>query len=129
MLQKADQAMVVIGEEETRSKSMDAALADAVENHGFQARQVLLPCNASPRLDTTRLPLVQFMDAFINSVVRKGRQSGLQVLHATEKVAAKLIITPMRNAGNAGAVLREAHRCAGWYIATEILTGTIVLDE
>ncbi|KAH8750623.1 uracil phosphoribosyltransferase-domain-containing protein [Hyaloscypha sp. PMI_1271] len=58
-----NQAIVVVGEEQARSKTMDAALLNAFDNDGLSAQQVLLPSNASPRLDTTKLPLVQLRTA------------------------------------------------------------------
>ena len=129
ILKKADQAIIVVGEEQTRSKSMDAALTDAIDNHGLQARQVLLPSNVSPRLDTTKIPLIQITGDFIESVLHQRIQNGLQVLHATEKSAARLLMTPMRDARNAGAVLREARRHVGWYLATDFLVDAVGLDE
>jgi uracil phosphoribosyltransferase/phosphoserine phosphatase len=130
MLSKADQAMVVVGEERTRSKTMDAALLNAIDNGGLLARQALLPSNASPRLDTTKLPLIQLMDPeFIDSIIRRRSRHPLQVLHATDRKAAKLLMTPMRDATVAGPVLREAHRCVGWYLATEFLAEMIGVEE
>lgn len=127
MLNKANQAIVIVGEEQTRSKTMDLALSTAIDKDGLRARQALLPSNASPRLDTTRLPLVQLMEPdFLNSILCR---SGLQVLHATEKNAAKLLMTPMRDAKLAGPALREAHRRVGWYLATEFLADVIGMEE
>ena len=91
---------------------MDAALLNAIDNGGLRARQALLPSNASPRLDTIQLPLIQLTDpGVIDSIIgRRGRRS-LQVLHATDRSAAKLLMTPMRDATVAGPVLRRAvHR-------------------
>ena len=131
MLRNADQSIVVVGEERTRSKTMDVALSEAIDNHGFRARQVLLPSNASPRLDNTKLPLVCLTErGFIDSLVRRRRRrSGLQVRHATERNAAKILMTPTRDANYAGPVLREAHRRVGWYLATEFLTEVVGLEE
>jgi hypothetical protein len=42
MLRKADQAIVVVGEEQNRSKTMDAALLNAIDNGGLSAQQALL---------------------------------------------------------------------------------------
>jgi hypothetical protein len=43
---------------------MDADLMNAIHNNGLRVRQALLPSNASPRLDTTKLPLIrQFKSA------------------------------------------------------------------
>ena len=131
MLSKADQAIVVVGEEQTRSKTMDAALMHAIDVDGLRARQAVLPSNASPRLDTTKLPLIQLTEPeFVDSVLcRRSRHAGIQVLHATDKNAAKLLMTPTRDATVAGPVLREAHRRVGWYLATEFLTDVIGVEE
>ncbi|KAG9232539.1 uracil phosphoribosyltransferase-domain-containing protein [Amylocarpus encephaloides] len=146
MLSKADQAIVVVGEEQTRSKTMDAAVLSAVDNDGLSAKQALLPSNASPRLDTTKLPLIQLTDpVFIDSILCHHSQHGHQgqhgqygqrsppgrllVLHATKRNAAKLLMTPMRDAAVAGPVLREAHRRVGWYLATEFLGEMIGVEE
>lgn len=129
MLSKADQAIVVVGEEQTRSKTMEAALLNAIDNEGLLARQALLPRNASPRLNTSKLPLIQLTDPkFIDSIRRRSRHT-LQVLHATDKKAAKLLMTPMRDGAVAGLVLREAHRRVGWYLATEFLAEIIGVEE
>ncbi|OCL13444.1 hypothetical protein AOQ84DRAFT_372188 [Glonium stellatum] len=131
MLSKADQAIVVVGEEQTRSKTMDAALMDAIDNGGLRARQAVLPSNASPRLDATRLPLVKLTEQeFVDSILcRRSRHIGLQVHHATDRGAAKLLMTPTRDATIAGPALREAHRRVGWYLATEFLTDMIGVEE
>ncbi|KAI9776078.1 MAG: hypothetical protein M1839_000591 [Geoglossum umbratile] len=131
MLSKADQAIVVVGEEQTRSKTMDAALMKAIDNDGLRARQAVLPSNASPRLDTTKLPLIQLTEhQFVDSVLRRrSRYAGIQVLHATDRNAAKLLMTPTRDAKVAGPVLREAHRRVGWYLATEFLADVIGVEE
>ncbi|KAK5111403.1 hypothetical protein LTR85_012177 [Meristemomyces frigidus] len=118
MLGQADRAIVVVGEEQTRSKTMDAALTDAIDNHGLQTRQMLLPTTASPRLDTAKLPEVRLDNTFANALL--GHR--LQLLHATDTPAAKLLMTPTRNAEFAGVSLREAHRRVGWYLATQFLT-------
>lgn len=131
MLNKADQAIVIVGEEHTRSKKMDAALANAIHYGGLRARQTLLPSHASPRLDAIRLPLIQLTAPdFLNSILcRRSQHAGRQVLQATEKNATKLLMTPMRDAKLAGPVLREAHRRVGWYLATELLADVIGIEE
>lgn len=47
----------------------------------------------------------------------------------TYKDSAKLLATPMRNSAIAGPALREAHRRAGAYLATEFVTSIIGLEE
>ena len=133
MLAQAHDAIVVVGEENTRSKSMDAALLEAIDNGGLQARQVLLPRNVSPRLDTNKLPLVDmssrgFAESFVFDLPGNCGP-GLRILHATDKKAAKLLMTPMRDATIAGPALRDAHYNAGWYLATEFLTELLGVEE
>ncbi|MCJ1310708.1 hypothetical protein MMC25_004374 [Agyrium rufum] len=131
MLGKADQAVVVVGDEEKRSKTMDAALANAIDNDGLQARQFVLPSDAAPRLDTIKLPLILLTEQqTIDSVLcRRNRHAHIPILHATNKNGAKLLMTPMRDAKIAGPVLRKAHCNVGWYLATEFLADVIGIEE
>ena len=131
MLSIADQAIVLVGEEHIRSKNMDAALVDAMKNDGLRAQQALLPSNVSPRLDTIKLPLIQLSDpVFLECVFyRHGGRPGIHLYHATDRNAAKLLMTPMRDANMAGPVLREAHRCVGRYLAVEFLSDVTGIEE
>lgn len=131
MLSRADQAIVVVGEEQARSKTMDAALTIAIDNEGFRARQTTLPSSSTPRLNTTKLPLVQITEqGFLDSVFcRRGRPAPLQVLHATKKSAAKLLMTSMRDSRLTGPALRVAHHRAGFYLAIEFLSDAIGTEE
>lgn len=129
MLGEADEAIVVVGEEYARSKSMEAALKNAIDNEGLQARQAVLPSNVPPLLDTLKLPLVELTEhEFINSVFRRNCAT-IRVHDATERPAARLLMTPMRNAQLAGPSLRKAHSRAGWYLATEFLGHVIGTGE
>ena len=131
MLRKADRAIIVVGEEQTRSKTMDAALTNAIDYGGLRARQAVLPSNASPRLDGTKLPIIALTEPeFVHSLLG-GRYThdGLQVLCATDRNAAKLLATPMRDAAFAGPDLREAHRRVGWYLAIEFLADVVGLEH
>ncbi|KAL9584468.1 MAG: hypothetical protein Q9212_002107 [Teloschistes hypoglaucus] len=128
MLSKADEAIVVVGDERTRSATMDEQLATAIKTRGLRARQALLPSNATPRLDTTKLPLVQLADqGFLESVFVQ--HNAPQVIQMTDKKAAKLLATSMRDARVAGPALRRAHARAGGYLAVEYLTDLIGLEE
>ena len=129
MLRKANQAVIVVGEKRTRSATMDKALTDAIGS-GLRAKQVLLPGNASPRLDTTKLPLIKLTEPeFVKSLLKgQNPNGGLHVLHATDKNAAKLLATPMRDAAVAGPSLREAHRRVGHYLAIENLADVIGIE-
>ncbi|CAG8902662.1 unnamed protein product [Penicillium egyptiacum] len=128
MLKAADEAIVVTGEETTRSNSMEKKLAEAVRENGFHPRQVVLPDYATPRLGTRRLPLIRLTDQhFIASVL--ARYQSLHVLHATDRPAAKLLMTPMRDASVSGSALREVHRRVGCYLGTEFCTQIIGLES
>ena len=131
MLSKADQAIVVVGEK-SRSAIMDGALTKAIVYDGLRAHQTLLPRRkATPRIATNRLPVFHLTDPeFLDSIVcRRSRDGGLQVLHATDRKTAKILMTPMRDANLAGPVLREAHRRVGWYLATEFLADLVGIEE
>ncbi|KAF4945119.1 hypothetical protein FSARC_14512 [Fusarium sarcochroum] len=126
MLREADQAIVVVGDESTRSLSMDTALSRAIDD-GLQARQVLLPSQSPLRLDKDRLPLASLDDQqFIDSILHR---RPFEVLHATEKPAAKLLMSSMRDAAVAGPALRDAHQQVGWYLATEYVAQLIGLEK
>ncbi|OJD21179.1 hypothetical protein ACJ73_07481 [Blastomyces percursus] len=128
MLKGADQAIVVVGHEHTRSKSMDVSLRKAIDTGHLQARQVLLPPNVSLRLDTAALPLVQLTDQKLIASILSSPQH--RVFHATDRAAAKLLMTPMRHADNAGPSLREAHcRYPIRHVQGNMVTGYQLLHE
>ncbi|KAK2805525.1 hypothetical protein FQN50_006149 [Emmonsiellopsis sp. PD_5] len=131
MLTKANEAIVLVGKEDARSKSMEYALKNAINKYGLRAHQVVLPNSSSPRLTPDELPLVQLTDhKFINSIFsRSGLEPRLEVIHATDSTAAKLLMTPMRDATVVGPSLREVHRHTGRYLATEHLPKIIGLEE
>ncbi|MCJ1408705.1 hypothetical protein MMC19_002780 [Ptychographa xylographoides] len=129
MLCEAHKAVIVVGTEHTRSKTMETELSDAIGNGDLSAQQVLLPSMGAPRLDTTRLPVIQLTDPeFVESLLSH-RHNHLQFLHAMHKPAAKLLATSMRDAHVAGPALRRAHGRVGFYLATEYLTDLIGLEE
>ncbi|GAB1313714.1 hypothetical protein MFIFM68171_03924 [Madurella fahalii] len=129
MLQEAHQAIVVVGEEHARSRTMDAPLLDAVDNGGLWARQVLLPSHTSLRLDATKLPVLELTDpGFLDAVVRE-RDISSRIFHATSRNGAKLLTTATRDANVRGPALREAHRLVGWYLATEFLADAVGVEE
>ena len=129
MLSEAHEAVIVVGEVSIRSKTMEKALQKAIDEGGLRARQVLLPPHASPRLDAKKLPLIQINhEEFIQSILRR-RQTTFRIVDATNRTAAKLLMTPTRDAGVAGPALRTAHGNVGWYLATEFVTDIIGLEE
>lgn len=131
MLREADDAIVVVGDELTRSQSMDKALTNAINNHGLQARQALLPSDVTPRLNAAKLSIVNLTGHnFIDEIFGKPfRQTILQASLATEKGAGKLLATPTRDSAIAGPALKDAHRQVGKYLAIEYLTEVIGLEK
>lgn len=132
MLAKADQAIVVVGDEQTRSKSMEDRLANALENAGLQARQVLLPnSSVPPRLDDSRLPIVDLITSdLMNSIIKhRTPPGGLKLQHATDSAAANLLMTPMRDASLKGSPLRDAHFKAGSFLAWRYLSELVGLEK
>ena len=130
MLRTADRGVVVVGEEQARSKTMDEALLQAINNDGLRVQQTLLPSYASPRLDITKLPIInltkpEFVDSLLSA---RYTHEGLQIICGTDTKAAKLLATPMREAAVAGPNLREAHRSVGWYLGIEFLPDVIGLE-
>jgi uracil phosphoribosyltransferase/phosphoserine phosphatase/adenylate kinase len=131
MLRQADQAVVVVGDERTRSQSMEGSLIDAIiEDESFRVRQTVLSLNASPLLDSEKMPLVDLTQReFVAQLLTTTcHQPKLRVIDATEKGASKLLMTPMRDSRYQGPRLREAHRKAGAYLATEYLTTLVGLE-
>ncbi|CBX98538.1 hypothetical protein IAQ61_007831 [Plenodomus lingam] len=129
MLQAADHAVVVVTEEGTRSKSMEAALANAIENEALCALQVVLPSSAPPRLDTRRLPLVDITKLdFVNALLARTEQPTELAISTAAQTASKLLATPMRDAAVQGPSLRKAHQRTGWYLAHELVSRIIGLQ-
>ncbi|KAJ3579822.1 hypothetical protein NPX13_g746 [Xylaria arbuscula] len=133
MLRAADQAIVVVGEKTTRSKTMDAALRKAMEDDDFRPSQILLPRHASPRLDVAGLPVIsidhpEFMSSLLSGHHRAPAASSSSLHLASQKVA-QLLMTSTRDAAIHGPRLQKAHHCIGWYLATQLLTELIGLEE
>ena len=131
MLRKADRGVIVVGEEQARSKTMDEALINAINNDGLRIQQAILPSKASPRLDIIKVPIIrltkpEFVESFLCGRYTHG---GLQIICGTDTKAAKLLATPMRDAAVAGPNLREAHRCVGWYLGIEFLPDVVGLEQ
>ncbi|KAI2604631.1 uracil phosphoribosyltransferase-domain-containing protein [Hypoxylon sp. NC1633] len=133
MLAQADEAVVVVGEETSRSRSMDASLLKAIDSEGLQARQILVPGEVAPRLDADRLPLATLSgpgsvcSEIFGSL--KYASPRLCLVDATDRQSARVLMSPMRDANIAGPKLREAHHNVGWYLAIELLTELVGVEE
>ena len=107
MLEKADEAYVVVGEVEERSKKMNALAKD------LSAEQILFPDDVAPRLGMA----VAHLDAAnISRILRP------LFVHATESKAALLLQTSIRNRELDGLDLRAAHKATGYYLAMSLLS-------
>ncbi|BCR91870.1 uncharacterized protein ACHE_70713A [Aspergillus chevalieri] len=132
MMIAAHQAIVAVGEQQSRSKSMEHNLLTAMVNDGLQARQALLPNDLSPpRLDIVRLPVVNLTEkSFQDSIFQPYKSSGgLRLYHGTDSNAAKLLSTLMRDDNIRGPPQQKAHSKAGSYLATRYLVELINVEE
>jgi uracil phosphoribosyltransferase/phosphoserine phosphatase/adenylate kinase len=129
MLKIADQAIVVVTNEQTRSKTMEFELSAAIEAENFHAHQLVLQPGAPPRLDITRLPLIDITKVdFVNTLLRGQRHSAALEVSIAANGAGKLLATPMRDAAKFGPDLRAAHKDAGRYLAHEHVSRIIGLE-
>ncbi|OAQ99316.1 hypothetical protein LLEC1_05493 [Akanthomyces lecanii] len=142
MLEAANRSIVVSGDAQNRSRTMDDALRDAMDTRGLCSLQVLLPPHATPRLDTRKLPVIAFSDPdFLEAVVRRrktdnyasapmaARTCGWTLVHATNTTAAKLLMSPTRDASVAGPRLRKAHEEVGKFLGLHCLSEVIGVEE
>lgn len=125
MLKRADKAVLVTGPEHTRSNSMDKVLKTALNNKELTLQQVLLPSDVPPR-DPSRIPLMELTAQCTLKAILSRR---FQVFHATEKNAAKILMTRMRDSSVVGPALRDAHWEAGKYLAIEFISDIIGIEE
>ena len=125
MLSKADRAVVVVGAVGSRSESVEQALATVIDAGILQnAWQVIMAKDAPARLTTKKLPVTtmsQLTEAILDT-------SDFTVHHATNKAAAKVLMTRTRDSSVFGPALRKAHRRVGWHLAHEYLTEIIGLE-
>ncbi|KAE8412020.1 hypothetical protein BDV36DRAFT_288242 [Aspergillus pseudocaelatus] len=133
MLSRADKAFVVIEDEASRSRSMDLALKNAIENDGLKAKQCLRPNHVSPRLTTGILPELKLLDPhFVDSLLSGcGEPTKLNVI-SVDKLnpgAVKILMTPMRDMSVQGPRLSKAHRDVGWYLAATFLPELIGVED
>jgi uracil phosphoribosyltransferase/phosphoserine phosphatase/adenylate kinase len=131
MLKKANRAVVVVGDTQTRSQTMEDALASAIESEGLRAHQAVLAHGAAQLLTFEKLPPARLTQReFVAQIMARGRHlPQLRVIDATEKTATRLLMTNMRDSRYSGPLLRDVHRRVGAYLATEYLTDLIGLEK
>ncbi|ETI20763.1 hypothetical protein G647_07105 [Cladophialophora carrionii CBS 160.54] len=105
MLATSDRAIVVVGDAEHRSSSMEAALEMALDNGSFQGKhvcQVVMASGAPPRLNATKLPVTILTNPDFMQAILSRRDNGTCVdvcdLEMTNEKAAKILMTPTRDA-------------------------------
>ncbi|KAF2759857.1 hypothetical protein EJ05DRAFT_484756 [Pseudovirgaria hyperparasitica] len=130
MLCQADKAVIIVGDEKTRSRSMDTNLTSILENDEYRlnAVQIPLPPEVVPRLDVNKLPVINFDNLELNRAIFHSG-TGLKLHHATSNAAAKVLATSMRDASVGGPELRERHRRAGFYLAAQFVSKIVGLEE
>ncbi len=101
-MQEGDEAVVVTGDQITRSKSMDGMLKGLIRRNGFQPSQVTLPHQAPHRVITEPLLVTDLTDPMlIQSIfVRRNRHRCFDLSYASEKDAAKILVDSVINTGN-----------------------------
>ncbi|GAB0146356.1 hypothetical protein EsHS_00006761 [Epichloe bromicola] len=123
--------IVAIGDSPLDLPIMDRFLVEAITTRGLTPRQCLLPGTVSPRLSDsvlTRMSLIG--QSFLNSLhCGRNASSYPRIWQATDKSAAKLLMSPMRDAANAGPTLRKAHGNVGLYLAWEFLPEIVGVEE
>ncbi|SMR54829.1 unnamed protein product [Zymoseptoria tritici ST99CH_3D1] len=124
MLNQSDRAFVVVGDQRTRSKSMESKLLSSIQQ-GLKAQQILLPPTSTLRLDSTTLPPIQLQDLVFDDA----RYWIFNISHATDKPSAQILMTATRDASFAGPALRHAHHQIGRYLALEYVSEKIGLTS
>ncbi|KAI6264034.1 hypothetical protein MCOR27_011487 [Pyricularia oryzae] len=125
MMAEAGRAFVIVGNEETRSSTMDSELEKAIRSEVFgkthdknfetTIKQILLPSNVTPRPGLSIAELQYPMEDV--------------PVNIAPSTAAKLLASPMRDASIAGPALQEAHAQAGRFLATQVVAQVIGLEE
>jgi uracil phosphoribosyltransferase/phosphoserine phosphatase/adenylate kinase len=121
MMKEAHGAIVIMGEEELRSRGMARQLRSMSIEALQKFRQVCIPATV-PALEAKgllRIPEPNPLDMY---------EWEIRTIDATDKSAAKLLATPMRDASISGRALQEAHRKVGWYLVTEYLSEDMGLE-
>nr|KAK5432369.1 hypothetical protein LTR18_011126 [Exophiala xenobiotica] len=83
MLAQADRAVVIVGDEQTRSRRMEEELAKAINDGRLSANQAILARGSPPRLNTAILPLVDLNGSeFYDHILRSSPLSQLTSSYA-----------------------------------------------
>jgi hypothetical protein len=102
---------------------MDAALRHAIEIDELNARQLCVLTVAVRGL------MRSYSLLFEPKRLRPKFCAHMVVVHANPRYVASLLSTQMRDANTSGSAWREVHRRVGWYLATELVSRMIGLEE
>ncbi|KAL5903123.1 hypothetical protein ACKVV7_011430 [Pyricularia oryzae] len=127
MMAMAERAFVVVGDEEVRSTTMDSELEQAISSRVFRKSkdkqfntciaQVLVPSTVRSR---PNLPIAELQYPVATSEVP---------VYIADSTPAKLLASPMRDASIVGPALQEAHVQVGKYLATDLITKVLDLED
>jgi uracil phosphoribosyltransferase/phosphoserine phosphatase len=158
MMEAANEAIVVVGPEDSRNVSMETVLENAITSSSLTAaRQVILPRGSRCRLSPHVLPIISLDEelrlrcmlahrpAFTATQTTKVVPHAIAKVpphargpvpagvlpfkHATNTPMAKLLMAPMRNASIQGRDLREAHHQVGRHLSIEFLSELLGLEK
>ncbi|EXJ55215.1 hypothetical protein A1O7_08141 [Cladophialophora yegresii CBS 114405] len=94
---------------------------------------VVMASGAPPRLSATTLPVTTLTDPDFMQAILSRRANGtcvsVYILEMTNEKAAKILMTPTRDASVAGPALRETHRRAGWFLANSFVPTIVGVEE
>ncbi|KAI5300451.1 hypothetical protein KEM56_002451 [Ascosphaera pollenicola] len=130
MLKRANSAIIIVGDESTRSKTMDGELKPLIDSQGLTAMQAIVSPGASPRLTPQELPQVDLTSyEFLSSIFGCLTAFTLDVFEDTSSSAAKYLATATRDSEVHGPELFDHHKKNGAYLATRYLTDVLELEE
>lgn len=128
MFKRADRAVVVVGKESVRSKTMDEKLRDAIVTEGLIARQYFVDDTVTRRLDFDILPPIE-LGSKKTIAELTGKHTTFKVVIASEEGATKLLSTPARNSAYRGPKLQTAHKEIGCHLVRSHLSEILGLEE
>lgn len=127
MLEQADKAFLVVGEDNKRSHSVDKFLP-VLDNNGLPGQQILIPKTVTPRLPPSSMPVVDLDSPDFHTELMQSAELNAKIRHGTDSGASKLLQTPTRDIEVSGHALRQAHHRIGYHLATQYLTDMITTE-
>ena len=131
MLCRADRAIIVVGDEESKAMLVDGALKGAMSSGKLKPEQAVISPASSARLNAKKIPEVSLSDpTFLNALFGdRTPPIKLRIIDGTDKTAAKLLNGAVRCAKAKGEDSQLSESRIGWYLATELLSDVLGLEE